>query len=63
MRVFAHRAKGPAGPAEDFPTGAPVLIITDAACDVLRVRRDHAFLVPEGARLPFTPRGPVFRMS
>src|SRR6185436_14306178 len=42
---------------EDFPTGAPVLIITDGYCDVLRVRREHAFLVPEGARLPFTPRG------
>ncbi|MEV7926510.1 MULTISPECIES: DUF2201 family putative metallopeptidase [unclassified Kitasatospora] len=49
--------------AEDFPRGAPVLVITDGACDVLRVRREHAFLVPRGAGLPFTPRGPVFRMS
>jgi predicted metal-dependent peptidase len=49
--------------ADDFPTAAPVLIITDGYCDVVRVRREHAFLVPEGARLPFTPRGPVFRMS
>jgi predicted metal-dependent peptidase len=49
--------------ADDFPTDAPVLIITDGYCDVVRVRRDHAFLVPESARLPFTPRGPVFRMS
>ncbi|MFD5465619.1 hypothetical protein ACFWIQ_22700 [Kitasatospora sp. NPDC127059] len=49
--------------AEDFPPGAPVLVITDGECDVLRLRREHAFLVPRGAGLPFTPRGPVFRMS
>nr|BFD95646.1 hypothetical protein KitaXyl93_70060 [Kitasatospora sp. Xyl93] len=49
--------------ADDFPPGAPVLVITDGECDVLRLRRDHAFLVPRGAALPFTPRGPVFRMS
>jgi hypothetical protein len=28
----------------------------------LRVRRDHAFLIPEGSHLPFVPRGPVFRL-
>ena len=48
--------------AEDFPPTAPVLIITDADCDVLRVRAEHAYLVPEGVVLPFTPRGPVFRL-
>jgi predicted metal-dependent peptidase len=48
--------------AEDFPATAPILVITDGYCDVVRVRREHAFLVPEGARLPFTPRGPVFRL-
>ncbi|WP_351225772.1 hypothetical protein [Streptomyces sp. NPDC002133] len=48
--------------AEDFPRGAPVLVITDGYCDTLRVRRDHAYLVPQGATLPFTPRGPVFRL-
>lgn len=49
---------------DDFPADGPVLIITDAYCEsTLRVRRDHAFLVPAGARLPFTPRGPVFEMS
>lgn len=48
--------------AEDFPSDGPILVITDGDCDVLRVRRDHAFLVPSGVRLPFTPRGPVFRM-
>ncbi|WP_406043540.1 DUF2201 family putative metallopeptidase [Micromonospora sp. NBC_00898] len=49
--------------AEDFPADGPILVITDGECDVLRIRRDHAFLVPRGARLPFSPRGPVFRMS
>lgn len=48
--------------ARDFPPGAPVLIITDGWCDVLRVRHEHAYLIPQGARLPFTARGPVFRV-
>ncbi|MDQ1035096.1 putative metal-dependent peptidase [Streptomyces sp. V3I8] len=48
--------------AEDFPPGAPVLIITDGWCDVLRVRREHAYLIPQGSSLPFTARGPVFRV-
>jgi len=49
--------------ARDFPENGPVLIITDAACDRVRVQRDHAFLIPAGAVLPFPPRGPVFRFS
>ncbi|WP_406386677.1 DUF2201 family putative metallopeptidase [Streptomyces sp. NBC_00211] len=49
--------------AEDFPPGAPVLVITDGGCDTLRIRREHAYLVPQGASLPFTPRGPVFRLT
>ncbi|MEU5255254.1 vWA domain-containing protein [Streptomyces longwoodensis] len=48
--------------ADDFPPGAPVLVITDGWCDTLRVRREHAYLVPQGRLLPFTPRGPVFRV-
>lgn len=48
--------------APDFPPDGPILIITDGACDHVRVRREHAFLVPAGARLPFTPKGPVFRV-
>ncbi|MFY9825648.1 MAG: peptidase [Thermoanaerobaculia bacterium] len=48
--------------ARDFPKTGPVLIITDGACDVLRVRREHAFLIPAGGGLPFPPRGPVFRV-
>lgn len=46
--------------ASDFPATAPILVITDGYCDVIRVRREHAYLMPAGARLPFTPRGPVF---
>lgn len=48
--------------AKDFPADAPILVITDGYCDAVRVRREHAFLVPEPARLPFTPKGPVFRL-
>lgn len=48
--------------AEDFPKDGPILVITDGQCDVLRIRREHALLVPAGARLPFVPRGKVFRM-
>ncbi|GAA0944088.1 hypothetical protein GCM10009554_37980 [Kribbella koreensis] len=49
--------------ADDFPVDGPILIITDGQCDVVRVRREHAWLVPAGATLPFTPRGPVFRVQ
>ncbi|MFF5226248.1 hypothetical protein [Dactylosporangium sp. NPDC000521] len=48
--------------APDFPADAPILVITDGCCDPVRVRREHAFLIPETARLPFTPRAPVFRL-
>lgn len=47
-----------------FPKEAPLLIITDGACDRLNLRgRTHAFLIPAGNRLPFTPHGPVFRLK
>ncbi|WP_231873379.1 MULTISPECIES: hypothetical protein [Kitasatospora] len=50
--------------APDFPAAAPLLVITDTYCDHLRVpHREHAYLVPRGATLPFTPRGPVFHVS
>jgi len=47
--------------AADFPKDGPLLVITDAQCDRVRIRREHAFLIPAGAVLPFAPRGPVFR--
>ena len=49
--------------ADDFPKDGPILIITDGFIeDELRIRRDHAFLLPQGRRLPFRPgpRGEVF---
>ncbi len=49
--------------ADDFPSSGPILVVTDGWCDVLRIRREHAFLIPAGSHLPFRARGPVFRMS
>lgn len=49
--------------AEDFPKDGSLLIITDGACDRLIIRREHALLIPKSARLPFVPRGPVFRIQ
>lgn len=49
--------------AEDFPKDGPLLIITDGYCEPLRLHREHAFLIPEGNKLPFVPRGKVFRFS
>ncbi|MFF0270140.1 hypothetical protein [Kribbella sp. NPDC004536] len=49
--------------ADDFPVDGPILLITDGQCDVVRVRREHAWLIPRGASLPFTARGPVFRVE
>ncbi|GLX68702.1 vWA domain-containing protein [Paenibacillus glycanilyticus] len=49
--------------AEDFPKNGPILIITDGECDRLRIKRDHAYLLPKGKHLPFYPKGPVFRID
>jgi predicted metal-dependent peptidase len=49
--------------ATDFPKDGPILVITDGYCDNLRIRRDHAFLLPKGRSLPFTAHGPVFRIE
>ena len=47
-----------------FPPDAPLLIITDGCCDHLHIHgREHAFLIPKGAHLPFVPKGKVFRMT
>lgn len=47
--------------AKDLPKDAPILIITDAGIEHdLKVHHEHAFLIPEGARLPFRPGGKVF---
>lgn len=50
--------------AKDFPKDAPILIITDGMIeDDLYVKREHAFLIPVGARLPSRAKGEVFRIS
>jgi hypothetical protein len=49
--------------APDFPKDGPVLVITDGWTDSVRISREHAFLIPASATLPFPPRGPVFRFS
>ena len=46
---------------KDFPESAPVLIITDAEIESkMQIHREHAFLIPKGKRLPFSPKGKVF---
>lgn len=49
--------------AEDFPSNAPILIITDGGCDNLIIKRLHAILLPSYGRLPFTPQGQLFRIE
>jgi predicted metal-dependent peptidase len=46
--------------APDFPKDGPILLITDGKCDRLRISRPHAFLMPQGASLPFLPIGEMF---
>ncbi len=50
--------------AKDFPVTGPILIITDGYIESnLKIKREHAFLVPYGNKLPFKARGPVFYMK
>lgn len=50
--------------ADDFPQEAPLLIITDGQCDKIVLHgREHAYLIPVGANLPFAPKGKVFRLK
>lgn len=47
--------------ASDFPKNAPILVITDGYIeDDLCIKHEHAFLIPEGNRLPFRAWGKVF---
>ncbi|MBO4510037.1 MAG: hypothetical protein J5718_01675 [Lachnospiraceae bacterium] len=49
--------------AKDFPKDGPILIITDGEIDRhLDIRREHAFILPAGCRLPFKAKGEVFCM-
>lgn len=48
----------------EFPVIGPVLIITDGFCEnQVNVPMEHAWLLPEGRRLPFVPRGEQFRVE
>ncbi len=49
--------------ADDFPKKGPILIITDGFCERLSLQREHAFLLPAYGRLPFVPKGKVFRIQ
>jgi predicted metal-dependent peptidase len=49
--------------ATDFPKDAPILVITDGMCDQLTVKREHAYLMPDGKRLPFQTRATVFHFN
>lgn len=45
----------------DFPKTAPILCITDGFFeDSLGVKREHAFLIPKGNKLPIKTHKPVF---
>jgi len=47
--------------AKDFPAKGPILVITDGYIEPdLKIKREHAFLIPKGNKLPFTPYGKVF---
>ena len=47
--------------AKDFPVTGPILIITDGMIEHdLKIKREHAFLLPKGNKLPFHPKGKVF---
>lgn len=47
--------------AKDFPKDGPILIITDGEIEsYLSIKHEHAYLLPQGKRLPFKARGPVF---
>lgn len=50
--------------AKDFPVNGSILVITDGYIEPdLKIKREHAFLIPKGNRLPFTPKGKVFYMK
>lgn len=46
--------------ASDFPARGPLLIISDGYFEAIRVRMDHAYLLPQGCRLAFKTPAPVF---
>lgn len=50
--------------AKDFPKDGPILIITDGEIeDHLDIKHEHAYLLPQGKRLPFRAKGQIFYFS
>ena len=50
--------------AKDFPVSGPILVITDGYIEEnLKIKREHAYLIPTGNKLPFRPKGKVFYMD
>ena len=50
--------------AKDFPLTGPILVITDGYIENdLKIKREHAFLIPKGNKLPFRAKGKVFYME
>ncbi|MBO5153255.1 MAG: hypothetical protein J6C00_02745 [Eubacterium sp.] len=50
--------------AKDFPPTGPILIITDGYIENdLKIKREHAYLIPNGNKLPFRAKGKVFYME
>lgn len=50
--------------ANNFPANGPILVITDGYIENdLRIKREHAYLLPKGNRLPFKAKGKVFYME
>ncbi len=50
--------------ADDFPLSGPILIITDGYIEnSLKIKREHAYLIPNGNKLPFHANGKVFYME
>ena len=48
----------------EMPAHGPVLVVTDGWCeDKLETCMDHAYLLADGRRLPFAPRGEVFYIT
>lgn len=47
--------------ARDFPRDGPILVITDGMIEErIAIKHEHAWLLPQGNRLPFRTRMPVF---
>lgn len=45
---------------KEIPKTAPILILTDSFIDEMAVKREHAYVIPKGTRLPFSSKAPIF---